>query len=210
MAKTKAPRNKKYSPVKAMTKQVAHVLNTAINKFYMIGDMNHDPMSFHLSEVNMMLRGSALNVGLQEMTKFFYGERRDWVFAVYHFFDVDGKMEVVPSIMQIPDALLNEVGDAAEENIQLLKNSIIGTDEGLTEENYVFYGYYINYGDGLRMDLMEDDIISSLFKVNNDFAAINPEVCTCTAEKILRAIAGEKFSLVNSKALKTNMIEETV
>lgn len=210
MAKTKAPRNKKYSPVKSMTKHIKAVLDNSINKFYIIGDMNHDPMSFHASQVRMMLKGIALKVGLEQMTNFFYGERREWVFAVYHFFKVDGKMEVIPSIMRIEDALLNEVADAAEENIQLLKDSIIGTDEGLTEENYVFYGYYINYEDGLRMDLMEDDIIGSLFKVNNDFEEIKPEVCTCTAEKVLRAIAGEKFSLANSHALKTKMIEETV
>jgi len=210
MAKTKAPRNKKYSPVKSMTNHIKAVLDSAINKFYIIGDMNHDPMSFHTSEVNMMLKGTALKIGLEQMTKFFYGERRKWTFAVYHFFKVDGKIEVVPSIMQIDDALLNEVADAAEENIQLLKDSIIGTDEGLTEENYVFYGYYINYEDGLRMDLMEDDIISSLFKVNKDFEEIKPEVRTCTAEKVLRAIAGEKFSLANSNAIKTTMIEEKV
>ncbi|QZA70659.1 hypothetical protein AH04_184 [Erwinia phage AH04] len=208
MAKPKKVRTKKFNPNMAMSHHVAAALNSAINKFYIIGDMNHDPMSFHTSQVNMTLKGLALKIGLQEMTKFFYKERRNWMFAVYHFFKVDGKMEVVPSIMRIEDALLNEVADAAEENIQLLKDSIIGTDEGLTEENYVFYGYYINYEDGLRMDLMEDDIINSLFKVNNDFEEIKPEVRTCTAEKVLRAIAGEKFSLANSHAIKTNMIEE--
>lgn len=210
MAKTKAPRNKKYSQVKSMTNHIKAVLDSVINKFYIIGDMNHDPMSFHTSQVNMMLKGTALKIGLQELTKFLYSERRKWIFAVYHFFKVDGRMEVIPSIMRIEDALLNEVADAAEENIQLLKSSIIGSDDGLTEENYVFYGYYINYEDGLRMDLMENDIISSLFKVNKDFEEIKPEICTCTAEKILRAIAGEKFTLVNSHALKTKMIEEIV
>jgi hypothetical protein len=210
MAKKKAPRNKKYSPVKSMTNHVKAVLDSAIQKFYIIGDMNHDPMSFHTSEVNMMLKGTALKIGLEQMTKFFYGDRRTWVFAVYHFFKVDGKMEVIPSIMQMEDALLNEVADAAEENIKLSKESIIAGDDGLKEEDYVFYGYYINYEDGLRMDLMEDDIINSLFKVNNDFEEIKPEVCTCTAEKVLRAIANEKFSLANSHALKTTMIEETL
>lgn len=210
MAKTKAPRTKKFNPNMAMSRHVAAALNNAINKFYIIGDMNHDPMSFHTSQVNMALKGLALRIGLQEMTKFFYKERRNWVFAVYHFFKVDGKMEVVPSIMRIKEALLNEVADAAEENIQLLKDSIIGSDDGLTEENYVFYGYYINYEDGLRMDLMENDIISSLFKVNNDFDDVKSEICTCTAEKVLRAIAGEKFTLANSGALKTKMVEEKI
>lgn len=210
MAKTKASRNKKYSPIKAMTYHIKAVLDNAINKFYIIGDMNHDPTSFHTSQINMMLKGTALKVGLEQMTLFFYGERRKWIFAVYHFFRVNDKIEVIPSIMEIDNALLNEVADAAEENILFLKNSIIGTDKGITEENYIFYGYYINYEDHLRMDLMEDDIISSLFKVNKDFEEIKSEVKSCTAEKVLRAIAGEKFSLANSHAFKTTMIEEKV
>jgi hypothetical protein len=141
------------------------------------------------------------------MSKFFYGQRKQWTFAVYHFFKVNGKIEVAPTIMRIEDTLLNEVADAAEKNIQILKESILDTEDGLTEENYIFYGYYINYGESLRMDLMETDIISALMKVNNDLQDISPEIVTCNAEKVLRAIAGEKFSIVNSNSLSTEMVE---
>lgn len=210
MAKSKPARNKKYQPISAKSRHISAVLNNAMSKFYVMGDMNHNPMSFHTGQINAMLKGIDLKIGLEEMTKFLYSQRKLWHFAVYHFFKVEGKIEVIPSIMRIEDALLNEVADAAEENIKLLKESIIDSDDGLTEENYVFYGYYINYGPDLRMDLMEEDIIKVLLKVNNDLVDVNPEVSTCTAEKVLQAIAKEKFSLVNSDALSTEMVEEVL
>lgn len=203
----KAPR-KKHGVRRTRSKHIAAVLNTAVHKFYIMGDMNHDPMSFHINDIKMHLKGIDIKIALEEVVKFFYKEPREWVFAVYHFFEVDGKIQVVPTIMKLQDVLLNEVGDAAEENIKTLKDSIIGTEDVLTEENYIFYGYYINYGDNLRMDLMEDDIIKALLKVNKDLTEIKPEVQTCTADKILFAIAGEKFSMANSSALQTEMVEE--
>lgn len=206
--KKKAVRTKKYSPLRTRSKHISAVLNTAMHKFYIMGDMNHDPMSFHLSDIKLHLKGKDIAIALEEMTKFFYDERREWVVAMYHFFDVAGKIEVVPSIMKIQDSLLNEIGDHAEEYFQQLKESVLGTADGLTEENYIFYGYYINYGDNLRMDLMEDDIITALLKVNKDLTEIKPERRLCTADKILFAIAGEKFSLANSQAIPTYMVEE--
>lgn len=199
---------KKYSPLRKKSQHVAAVLNTAMHKFYIMGDMNHDPMSFHVSDLKLHLKGVDLKIALEEMTKFFYSERREWVFAAYHFFNINGKTEVVPTIMKIGDSLLNEIGDSAEEYISQLKESVMDPDNGFTEENYIFYGYYINYGDNLRMDLMEDDIIKALLKVNKDLTDIKPERAICTAEKILFAIADEKFSLANSAALKSHMVEE--
>ena len=207
---SKKPRNKKYNPIRDKSKHISAVLNAAMHKFYVMGDMNHSPASFHISEINSRLKGMDLKIALQQVTQFLYSERKLWHFAVFHFFDVDGKLEVIPTNMKIENTLLNEVGDDAEENIRLLKESIIDSEPGLTEENYIFYGYYINYGSDLLMSAMEEDIIAAFLKVNNDFTDIKPNVVTCTAEKILRAIANEKFSLVNSKALSTNMVEEVV
>lgn len=209
MSKTKSPRSKKYSPTRSKSKHISAVLNSAMHKFYVMGDMNHNPMSFHTSEINMLLKGVDLRVALQEMAKFLYAERRLWHFAVYHFFKVDGRTEVVPTLMQFPDTLLNEVADSAEEYIQSAKDAVIGSDEGLTAENYVFYGYYINYGEDLRMDLMEDEIVTVLLKINKDLTEVRDDIMTCTAEKVLRAIAGEKFSLANSDALQTSLVLET-
>lgn len=204
---SKKPRNKKFSPLRTKSKHISNVLNTAMHKFYIMGDMNHDPMSFHISDIKANLKGIDLEIALGEVCKFLYGEKRDWVFAVYHFFNIDGKIEVIPSIMKVGETDLREVADAAEVNIKLLKDSILDPDEGLSAENYMFYGYYINYGDNLRMDLMENDIISAFMKVNNDFENISTEVVECNAEKVLRAIAGEKFSIINSQALTTSMQE---
>lgn len=208
MAGNKKSVRKKYSPLRKRSKHISAVLNTAMHKFYIMGDMNHDPMSFHLSDIKLHLKGADIGIALEEMTKFFYAERREWVFSVYHFFEVNGKVEVVPSIIKIADSLLNEIGDSAEEYIQQTKDSVIGTEEGFTEENHIFYGYYINYGDNLRMDLMEDDIITALLKVNKDLTDIKPERQLCTANKILFAIADEKFSVANSQAIQTHMVEE--
>ncbi len=206
MAKTKATR-KKYSPLRNKAQHVTNVLNRAMHNFYMMGDMNHDPMSFHISDVKLHLKGFDKDLALQEVCKFLYGEKRTWVFAVYHFFQIGDQLEVVPTVMTLGDTDLREVADSAQENIKLLKDSVMNPEDGFTEENYVFYGYYINYGDNLLMAEMEQDIITALFKVNNDLTDIKPEIAECNAEKVLRAIAGEKFSIANSGALKTTMVE---
>lgn len=210
MAGNKKSPRKKGAVLRRKSNHISNVLNTAMHKFYIMGDMNHDPLSFHISDIKMHLKGVDLNLALQEVCKFLYGEKRTWVFAVYHFFEVGGKLDVVPTIMKLADTDLREVADSAEENIRILKDSVIDNEDGHTEENYVFYGYYINYGDNLLMDEMEADITSALFKVNKDLTEIKPEIAVCNAEKVLRAIAGEKFSLVNSNALKTHMVEESL
>ena len=206
MAKSSKTR-KKYSPTRHKAVHITNVLNRAMHNFYMMGDMNHDPMSFHVADVKLHLKGFDQDLGLQEVCKFLYGERRTWVLAVYHFFNIDDKMDVVPTIITLGDSLLNEVADSVQEYIAASKEAVLDPEDGHTEENHIFYGYYINYGDNLRMDLMEQDIVSALMKVNNDFENVKPEVCECNAEKVLRAIAGEKFSVANSNALKTNLVE---
>lgn len=208
MATNKKSPRKKGSATRRRSQHITNVMNHAINRWYLIGDMNHDPMSFHTSELNMYLKGLDLSIALQELTKFFYAERREWVFAVYHFFKVNGEIQVVPTQVTIQDALLNEVADAAEGHIKALKESIIDVDEDHTEENYHFYGYYLNFGNGLAMEKMEDDIINALFKINDDLVNVSSEVCVCNAEKVLRAIAGEKFSSTNSNAKLTAMKEK--
>lgn len=206
MAKS-AKTRKKYSPIRNKAVHITNVLNRAMHNFYMMGDMNHDPMSFHVGDVKLHLKGADRNLGLQEVCNFLYGERRTWVLGVYHFFNIDDKMDVVPTIITLSDSLLNEVADSVEEYIAASKEAVLDPEDGHTEENHIFYGYYINYGDNLRMDLMEQDIVSAFMKVNNDFENVKPEVCECSAEKVLRAIAGEKFSIAGSNTLKTNLVE---
>lgn len=198
---------KKSSVVRRKGSHITAVLNTAMHKFYMMGDMNHKPASFHVSDIKMHLKGKDLDLALIEMCKFLYDTKQTWVFVVYHFFKVDDKLEVVPTVMTMKDVDLKEVADDAEENIRMLRDSVIEPSGDFCEENYAFYGYYINYGDNLLMEQMEPDIISALLKVNADLTDIKEHVCTCDAESILRAIASEKFSLVDSERLKTSMVE---
>lgn len=206
MAKSTKTR-KKYSPIRNKAVHITNVLNRAMHNFYMMGDMNHDPMSFHITDIKLHLKGADRNLGLQEVCNFLYGERRTWVLGVYHFFSIDGVLDVVPTIVTLGDSLLNEVADSVEQYISDTKETVMDPEDGHTEENHIFYGYYINYGDNLLMDAMEQDIISAFMKVNSDFSEVKPEVCECTAEKVLHAIAGEKFSLPNSSALSSNLVE---
>lgn len=206
MAKSK-PTRKKYSPLRKKAVHVTDMLNRAMHRFYMMGDMNHDPMSFHISDLDFHLKGADRLLALQEVCKFLYNERRTWILAVYHFFKIDDKLDVVPTVITLGESLLNEVADSVEEYIAATKEAVIDPSDGHTEENHIFYGYYINYGDNLLLSEMEQDIISALMKVNKDLTDVKPEVCECNAEKVLRAIAGEKFSLVNSNALTTKMVE---
>lgn len=184
---------------------VTAVLNRAIEKFYIMGDMNHAPASFHVNEINTHLKPNDAAIALGQFTTFAFKDPRAWMFAVYHFFNVNGNIEVIPTQMTIEDTTLAEVGDLAEENIKLLKDSIIGSEPHLTEDNYIFYGYYINYAEKIRMDKMEEDIISVLFKVNNDFTDIKEHKVQCTTDKIIKAIGAEKFKLIDNDKYKTNM-----
>lgn len=207
MAKQKKSRNKKYSPIRSRVSHIGAVLNTAVNKFYMVGDMNHGPQSFHLSDIKMNLKPDDARIALGEMCEFFYGQPRTWALGVYHFFNIDGKIEVIPTVLKMEDILLNEFADQVDEQIETVKQAILDPEEGYTEESHIFYGYYINYGDNLSWDAMEGEIIGALMKVNNDLQDINPEVVPCNAEKVLFAIAGEKFSITNSNAIKSELEE---
>lgn len=189
------------------TKHISAVLNRAVNKFYIIGDMNHNPMSFHISDIKLHLKGNDRNIALEELCKFLYDERREWILAVYHFFKIDDKIEVVPTVMKLGNTLLQEIADEVEDHIGILKDSVITGEDGFTKENYHFYGYYINYGAHLLMDAMEEDIIKALLQTNNDLKNVNPTIVQCSAEKVLRAIAGEKFSIADKNALLTNLKE---
>jgi hypothetical protein len=52
------------------------------------------------------------------------------------------------------------------------------------------------------------DLLSLHSALESIASVIKPERAICTAEKILFAIADEKFSLANSAALKSYMVEE--
>lgn len=207
MAKQKKPRNKTYAPLRARVKHVQTVLNKAINKFYMIGDMNHAPASFHLSDVQLHLKPTDAAIAYQELAKFLYGEKRPWGVGIYHFFEIDGAVEVVPAVIKMDDTDLREVADSVEQHIADTKAAILDPENGFTEESHIFYGYYINYGDNLSWDAMEGEIIEALMKVNNDLEDIKPEVVTCDSEKVLMALRNEKFSISDTLSLTTNMQE---
>lgn len=207
MAKQKKPRNKTYAPLRARVKHVQTVLNNAISKFYMIGDMNHAPASFHLSDVQLHLKPADAAIAYQELAKFLYGEKRPWGVGIYHFFEIDGAVEVVPAIIKMDDTDLREVADSVEQHIADTKAAILDPENGFTEESHIFYGYYINYGDNLSWDAMEGEIIEALMKVNNDLEDIKPEVVTCDSEKVLMALRNEKFSISDTLSLTTNMQE---
>ncbi|EBY9763958.1 hypothetical protein D5W64_12665 [Salmonella enterica subsp. enterica serovar Saintpaul] len=208
MAKQKKPRNKTYAPLRARVKHVQTILNHAISKFYMIGDMNHVPTSFHLSDVQLHLKPADAVIAYQEVAKFLYGENRPWGVGIYHFFDIEGSIDVVPAVIQMDDTNLREVALAIEDHIASTKAAIIESDDCYTEDSHIFYGYYINYGDNLSWDAMEGDIIEAFMKVNNDLSDIKPEVVKCTPDLVLEALRNEKFTPANTMALKTEMKEQ--
>lgn len=207
MAKQKKARNKTYAPLRARVKHVQTVLNHAISKFYMIGDMNHVPMSFHISDVQLHLKPNDAVIAYQELAKFMYGENRPWGIGIYHFFEIDGAIDVVPAVVKLDDTNLREVALVVEDHIVATKAAIIESDDNYTEESHVFYGYYINYGDNLSWDAMEGEIIEAFMKINNDLSDVNPEAVKCTPDLVLEALRVEKFALSSTVDLKTEMQE---
>lgn len=154
---------------RAKVTNITQSLNYALGKFYVIGDKNHLPMTFGLCELSKRLRGDDLKIALEEAMKYLLDTPNTWVVAVYHFFDIDGIVEVIPVVCTIPEFTLGIACDLVPALVAETKAGILDTEEFKElEEYYSHYSYYINYGDDLNFDKMDPDLINAMFTVSKD------------------------------------------
>lgn len=196
--------------------KVAHItqsLNHALGKFYIIGDKNHLPMTFGLCDLKNRLKGEDLKIGLEEAMKFLLDTPNTWVIAIYHFFDIDGIVEVVPVTCTVPEFTLGIACDLVPALIEETKACILEKEEYKDLECYYsHHAYYINYGDDLNFDKMDGDLINAMFTVSKDLQMTSENVPVVNGYKVLDNILKDPSEVTGSSEsvpLCSNMVELT-
>lgn len=210
MAGNKKPR-KKTSLVKRRSNHIKIALDKCLSKFHLIGDVNHRPKAFHYADLSMYLKGTDLKVGYQLAQEYLLVDKRPWTLIVYHFFKTETGIEIVPATIVVKDTDLIDMGNRCEDLFKDLRESVYQANEGLNDANLAFYGYYLTYGDNLLVESIEENICNGFFKLTNDLADVTPNVVRVTSDKLIQALAEDKYHLSNRDALSTNMVyQETV
>lgn len=205
--------HKQFYAHRAKVTHITQSLNHALGKFYIIGDKNHLPMTFGLCELKNRLKGDDLKIGLEEAMKFLLDTPNTWVIAIYHFFDIDGIVEVVPVTCTVPEFTLGIACDLVPALIEETKVCILEKEEYKDLECYYsHHAYYINYGDDLNFDKMDGDLINAMFTVSKDLQMTSENVPVVNGYKVLDNILKDPSEVTGSSEsvpLCSNMVELT-
>lgn len=205
--------HKQFYAHRAKVTHITQSLNHALGKFYIIGDKNHLPMTFGLCELKARLKGDDLKIGLEEAMKFLLDTPNTWVIAIYHFFDVDGIVEVIPVTCTVPEFTLGIACDLVPALIEETKVCILEKEKYKDLECYYsHHAYYINYGNDLNFDKMDGDLINAMFTVSKDLQMTSESVPVVNGYKVLDNILKDPSEVTGSSEsvpLCSNMVELT-
>lgn len=204
MANNKKPR-KKGSIVRRKSNHIGAVLNRAIAKFHIIGDMNHIPTAFHFGDIALHLKGKDLEIAQEHALEYLCLERKTWTFMGLFFFKSEEGIEIIPSVMEVENTVLGEMGKNGEDYLKQMRDSIYSENPHYSDDTLEFYGYYLTYGNNLNISSVEDQLCASFFKITNDLESIEPHVVEITEDKVMTALGRDKFHLVDSKTKTTEM-----
>lgn len=192
---------------------ITQALNYALGKFYVIGDNYHAPMTFGLCELGKRLKGDDLKTAYEEAMKFLLDKPNTWVIAVYHFFNIDGMVEVIPVKCTVPEFTLGIACDLVPALIEETKSGLFETEEYKElMEYYTHSGYYINYGNDLNFDKMDQDLITAFFTVSKDLEKSSNEIPEVTGYKVLDSLLKDPSDVTGSSesvSLMSTMVELT-
>ena len=205
--------HKQFYAHRAKVTHITQSLNHALGKFYIIGDKNHLPMTFGLCELKVRLKGDDLKIGLEEAMKFLLDTPNTWVIAIYHFFDVDGIVEVIPVTCTVPEFTLGIACDLVPALIEETKVCILEKEKYKDLECYYsHHAYYINYGNDLNFDKMDGDLINAMFTVSKDLQMTSENTPVVNGYKVLDNILKDPSEVTGSSEsvpLCSNMVELT-
>lgn len=205
--------HKQFYAHRAKVTHITQSLNHALGKFYIIGDKNHLPMTFGLCELKNRLKGDDLKIGLEEAMKFLLDTPNTWVIAIYHFFDVDGIVEVIPVTCTVPEFTLGIACDLVPALIEETKVCILEKEKYKDLECYYsHHAYYINYGNDLNFDKMDGDLINAMFTVSKDLQMTSENTPVVNGYKVLDNILKDPSEVTGSSEsvpLCSNMVELT-
>lgn len=192
---------------------VHRVLNKVIGAFYVVGDMYHNPICFGPSDINDDLPDLGNKSCWKELVHFLFGQPRVWQIAVYHFLEFDGIVQVVPMRMIVDDITLGLVADMVTPFANHGKTMLFEMEEykGL-EQHYVNYSYYINWGNDIDFDVMDEVLPPAFFKVTRDLSAVGTKLAVINGKNLIDNL--HKSPHVNAGVaagveLTTDMVEIT-
>lgn len=198
MASNKKPR-KKGSVVRRKSNHIGAVLNRTIAKFHIIGDMNHVPTAFHFGDIALHLKGKDLEIAQEHALEYLCLERKTWTFMGLFFFKSPEGIQIIPSLMEVEDTVLGEMGANGESYLKQMRENIYAERPEFSDDVLEFYGYYLTYGNNLNIGSVEDQLCMSFFKITNDLENIEPHVVEITEDKVLASLGKDKFHLVDTK-----------
>ena len=136
------------------TSSIKYAVNQALGKFYIVGDQAHMPVSFGFSEINMRLKGADVIIGRGLFNSFLFEEHNDWVITVYHFFNHDGVINVVPVSATIEKTTCPMAGDFIIAIANESKQVLLSSEEYIDlHDDYMGYGYYMTWFNDLGVNL---------------------------------------------------------
>jgi hypothetical protein len=208
-----AGKSKPRKPIKAKPVQhasrssaIKHTVNQALGKFYIVGDQAHMPISFGIAELAMRLRNPDLGTAKRLCLDFLFEEANSWVITVYHFFNHDGVINVVPIVGRIEKTTCDEAANVIIPLANESKTELLASEDFLGfDDDYMGYGYYMTWFNelGVNLDSLDDQLIPSLMKVNADFQTKIEKEVLFTGLDVVKQIGAEKFSISDSDAIET-------
>lgn len=204
MAKNSKSR-KKSSMIRRTSNHITAVIQRCIAKFHIIGDMNHLPTAFHYGDIKLHLKGMELKIGLEHANEFLLEKRQSWTFMAIHYFKTEQGIEVIPVVLVKEDTTLGEMGTHGEAMLKECRESVYTSGEGYSDDTLLFYGYYLTYGKDLNIGSVEEQLSTIFLKTTKDLTEISDNVVEITTDKVINALLSDKFHLVNSNALTTEL-----
>lgn len=187
---------------KQRVRNIHYVLNRALGKFFIIGDRNRLPMSFHLSDMHLQLKGTELRQAKEQMIEFFFQKEQTWNICFYHYFRYDEQfIEVTPVLCTLENTTLGITCDYVNSLAKATRELIIASGEH-DEEAYETYAYQINFGgDNLNFDKMDPQFIEGFLKITKDLSTSDKtQEVIVNGFTIVDQISNEKFSLTDTRS----------
>ena len=180
-----------------------------LNKFQIMGDMNHRPTVFHLRELNKYVRPDLRKTAYAHLLKFLLEDRQPWTLMVITFFETKEGIETYPTSTVVPDTNGEEMAGIVESFIAESLNSAIET-EGYTVSQRKFYAYYLNFGGDLNLDHLEEQLTTRFLQVTQDLTAVNPDhIEVCNRQKLIEALAFDMDRFTQRKHLpQSGLVEQ--
>lgn len=189
---------------------ITKFLNQALGAFYVVGDIYHDPMTFGLDSLTKNLYGDNLKTAWRELLEFLFVKPNTWQLEVFHFFDFDGIIEVVPVRGAFPEMTLGVMADLTTAFVTETREVLFEDEFKGMEDKYVHFAYYLNWGDNIDFDHMDPLVTEAFFKVSRDLS-VKKTPSSISGKHLIDCMVKSPDQIADSVGIEltTDMIEIT-